>query len=330
VEPSPAPTPSRSFRNYAWATLAFTLAVILWGAFVRATGSGAGCGSTWPTCNGEIIPRPKTLQTLIEVTHRATSGLSFLMVLGGLVWSRSARAVPPGNQARGAAIWAMVLMTTEALVGAGLVLFEMVAGNKSLARAAWMAAHLTNTFLLVAALALTAYWASGGPQVRLRAQGAVLPLGAAALAGALVLGVTGAITALGDTLFPAGSLAEGLRQDLSATAHFLIRLRALHPIIGLGLGAYLVFAGSALGSRRGSPLVRRLSAAAGGLFLAQVSLGFLNMALLAPVALQLLHLLLADLVWVSLVLLVAASLAEADSTGQHAGTRLVPRMDRSA
>jgi heme A synthase len=313
--PSPLPAPAVAgppgFARYTLLVSAVTVGVILWGAYVRASGSGAGCGSSWPVCNGEVIPRSPSVQTVIEFTHRATSGLDFLLVLGQLGWAW--RAFPAGSPVRRGAAASMVLMITEALVGAALVLLKLVAGNVSLARAGWAALHLSNTFLLLAALSLTAFWAHGGPAVRLRQQGAVLLLGAIALGGALVLGSSGAITALGDTLFPAASLADGMRQDLDASSHFLIKLRVLHPVIGLGLGAYVLYVGGALAARRPDPLVRRLAAVSAALFSAQVALGFLNLALLAPIPLQIGHLLMADLVWISLVLLVAATLGDRPS-----------------
>ncbi|MFN8454080.1 MAG: COX15/CtaA family protein [Anaerolineae bacterium] len=70
------------FAKYVWTVLAYNLAVILWGAFVRASGSGAGCGSHWPLCNGEVIPRTPQMETLVEFTHRLTSGLALLLVIG--------------------------------------------------------------------------------------------------------------------------------------------------------------------------------------------------------------------------------------------------------
>jgi heme A synthase len=94
--------------------------VILWGAFVRATGSGAGCGSHWPLCNGELVPRAPQVETVIEFIHRATSGLAFLLVLGlfVLAW----RVYPKGDLVRRAAALSFLFIVTEALVGAGLVL----------------------------------------------------------------------------------------------------------------------------------------------------------------------------------------------------------------
>lgn len=283
--------------------VAFTLAVILWGAYVRASGSGAGCGSSWPTCNGEVIPRPRSIQTVIEFTHRATSGIDFLAVLVQLVWAR--RVFPAGGAVRRAAGAAMALMVTEALVGAGLVIFEHVAGDTSVARAAWTAVHLTNTFLLVAALTLVAFWSTRGEPRGFRWPGVAGALGVAALLGTLVLGISGAITALGDTLFQSKTLAEGLRQDLSPTAHFLVKLRVLHPVVGLLVGGFLLSSLGRMLEQDATPWDRRLGWAAGGLFVAQVAVGFTNMGLLAPISLQMVHLLMADLVWMTLVVLVA-------------------------
>ncbi|HVR96418.1 MAG TPA: COX15/CtaA family protein, partial [Thermoanaerobaculia bacterium] len=138
------------FARYAWATLAYNVAVILWGAAVRATGSGAGCGSHWPLCNGEVLPRSPGVQTIIEFSHRVTSGLALLLVVGLVVFAFRAR--PRGDAARGAAVLSLLFILSEAAVGAGLVLFEMVAHNQSMARALWMAAHLINTFFLLGVL----------------------------------------------------------------------------------------------------------------------------------------------------------------------------------
>ncbi len=168
------------FRTFAWATLAVTLAVILWGAYVRASGSGAGCGSHWPTCNGEILPRPRTMQTIVELTHRLTSGLSGVLVLIQLGWAFV--ALPRRHPARAGAVASMILMVNEGAVGAALVLLEHVALDRSVARAVWTSLHLSNTFFLVGSLTATAYWASAGAP-RLRGQG---------LAGALLaVGATG-------------------------------------------------------------------------------------------------------------------------------------------
>jgi heme A synthase len=205
-------------------------------------------------------------------------------------------------------------MFAEALIGAGLVLFRLVEHDATLARAFSMALHLTNTFLLLAALTVTAWRASGGAPVRLgigRASGATTT---AALGAALVTAVSGAVAALGDTLFPAKSLAAGMVEDLSPTAHVFVRLRVLHPVIAI-VGAVLVLTAAAtaraaaataagLANRRAA---RALSFVLAGLVVAQVAIGVANVVLLAPVAMQLTHLAVADSIWIALVLLVAAS-----------------------
>jgi heme a synthase len=296
------------FRTLAIATLAVTLAVILWGAFVRASGSGAGCGSHWPTCNGEILPRPKTLATVIELTHRLTSGAVLLMVLLELVWAF--RAFSKGHPARAGAAAATFLMLTEALIGAALVLFEHVAQDRSVGRAAWMSVHLVNTFFLVAALTCTAFWGAGGAPPRFRGQSAVGALTIAGAIGSVLVGVSGAITALGDTLFAAPSLARGIADDLSPTAHFLQQLRVIHPATAVLLAVFLLYARSAIAARRPTPAVKRASGTLATLVIAQLGFGFVNLALLAPVWTQIIHLLLADLVWIAFVWLAAAALGE--------------------
>jgi heme A synthase len=295
------------FAKYSWFVLVITIGVILWGALVRATGSGAGCGSHWPSCNGVVVPLNPTSETLIEFTHRATSGIAFLLVVGMLVWAF--RLYPKGHHVRLGASLSMFFMITEALVGASLVLFGWVADDASLGRAISISVHLVNTFLLLAALSLTAWWATGGAPIRLRGHGPVLAALAGGLFGVMAIGVTGAITALGDTLFPAGSLAEGFRQDIDPTAHFLIQLRVFHPLIAILVGFYHFFIASLIGLFTDTLLVKRFAIALIGLFFIQLVAGVVNLVLLAPIWMQLVHLFLADMVWISLVLLTASVLA---------------------
>ncbi len=291
--------------RYAWAVLFYNLAVIAWGAYVRATGSGAGCGAHWPLCNGEVFVRPQTLEMIIEFSHRATSGLALIAVVVLFFWAR--RLTPPGHPLRLGANLSLGFMLSEAALGAGLVLFQLVANDASAARAFAVAAHLLNTFLLLAALTLSVFWASGGaalaPSASRQARNRLL-LGAGAL---LLVSVAGAVTALGDTLFPSGTLAEGLSADLSTTSHFLIRLRTIHPILAVMVALYLMTSvwQIANGAARPKSLARLLT----WLLVAQLVAGAANVLLLAPVWLQLLHLLLADAVWVAYVFLGAEVLA---------------------
>jgi heme A synthase len=291
------------FARFCWGVLGYNVLVILWGAFVRATGSGAGCGSHWPTCNGEIIPRPQSVETLIEFTHRATSGLALLAVLALFVWAF--RTHPRKHIVRLGAALSLFFIITEALVGAGLVLFEWVAHNTSVARAISMAVHLVNTFLLLASLTLTAWWASGGAAFRLRGQGRLLHVLVGGLLAVLVVGMTGAVIALGDTLF----LGLGVQPEESPLVRTLIAIRPIHPVVAVLAGVYLSTAGIWVLNQRPHPVVGRLVMTLMMLYLVQLVAGAVNVVLKAPVWMQLLHLLLSDVLWVVLVLLSAAALS---------------------
>jgi heme A synthase len=306
-----------TFARYAWGVLAANLAVIAWGAYVRATGSGAGCGQHWPLCNGEVIPRAERIQTIIELTHRVTSGLALVLVVAMAVWAFRAR--PRGSVVRRGAIASVVLMLSEALIGAGLVLLKLVEHDASVMRAVSTSLHLTNTFLLLAALTLTAWWASGGERVRLRGQGAAPWILAAPLAGAIIVATSGAIAALGDTLFPSASLAQGLADDASPTAHLFIRLRVLHPFLAGGVSAIALVCAGVVPLMRRDSRTRAAARAVHALVFVQVCAGLVNLALLAPVSMQLVHLLLADALWIALVLLTATALAERTREAAQAG-----------
>lgn len=298
-----------AFSKYAWFVLAFNVGVILWGAYVRATGSGAGCGNHWPLCDGVVIPRAERIETMVEFTHRLSSGLAFLLVVGLLIWAL--RIFPRRSIVRSGTVASMVLMVLEALIGAGLVLFELVAQDTSTARAISISIHLINTFLLLASLTLTAWWASGGERFKFGGKGRLVWLLGIGTAALLVLGTSGALTALGDTLFPVSSLAEGISQDFSPTAHFLIRLRILHPTIAVITGIYLMIAvgwilwvGDDAGQRRSGGILTFL-------ILTQLLAGLVNVLLLAPIWLQLVHLFLADAIWITFILFTVKTLSSA-------------------
>lgn len=300
--------PLTRFAKFTWFVLAFNILVILWGAVVRATGSGAGCGSHWPTCNGEVIPPLPQIETFIEFTHRLTSGLAFLLVLAMLIWAL--KIYPQGHRVRKASGTAMLFIISESLVGAGLVLFNWVAGNISSARVIVMSIHLLNTHLLLAAIVLTAWWASGGNPLQLKKQTNKLKWRfAIGIVGVLLLSMAGAVTALGDTLFPADTLVEGIQQDFSPASHFIVRLRVWHPVIATVVGLYLIQFAFSLASEGQSNWNKRFAMALGILFLVQLAAGMVNLILLAPVWMQVLHLLLADLVWIFLILLAAETLS---------------------
>jgi len=295
----------RAFARFAWFVLAYDVLVVVWGAFVRATGSGAGCGRHWPTCHGAVVPRSPAADTVIEFLHRATSGIALLLVVALLVWAF--RAFPRGHAARAASAAALAFMIAEAAVGAGLVLFGWVARDTSAARGWVMAVHLVNTFLLLGSLAVVAFAAGRPVGLDPRGRGAAGGLLVAGLAALLVAGVSGAIAALGDTLFPEVHFAEGLRLEGEAT--LLLRLRILHPFAAVAAGAVALLAARLAARARPDPTVRALASVVSALVAVEILAGAVNVLLAAPVALQLVHLVLADGLWIALVLLSATSLA---------------------
>lgn len=298
------PVRPAALRRYAWFVLVYCVLVVLWGGVVRATGSGAGCGDHWPLCNGVVVPQAPQLHTIIEFTHRLMSGAILAFVLLLLLWTW--RATQRGDLARWAAVASTVLTFNEALLGALLVLLQLVAQNKSAARGVYLSVHFVNTMLLLAALVLTAELLrmprrAGTAQLR---RGAVL-VPALGLGAMLVVGASGALAALGDTLYPASSLANSLQQDFASTSSLLLRLRWVHPASAFLAGMLLLWLLLQQPRTGAASADRRLSLAVLLLLLAQSALGVANVLLLAPVWMQIVHLLFADLLWVFLVLLVA-------------------------
>lgn len=287
------------FRRFAWTVLIYAILVIVWGAVVRATSSGAGCGAHWPLCNGTVIPLAPTLKTIVEFAHRATSGLILMMTVL-LLWM-AVKTFPAGHTARRAATWSLVFVLVEALIGAGIVLLQLVEDNASLARAIYIAAHLANTLMLVgcytwtivSAMPVAVSWPS---QKAVRWERWMR----AALGGLIVVAAVGAVVALGDTLFPSATLSAGFAADRDPAAHFLIRLRVWHPAIAVIVGTFLITT-IVRSDAMDEPALRTPARALVWLVIAQVMLGALNLLTLAPLALQMAHLLVSDLLWVAAV-----------------------------
>jgi heme a synthase len=291
------------FSRLAWAALVYNLAVILWGAWVRITGSGAGCGDHWPTCGGEIIPRSPGVETIIEFSHRLTSGLTLIFGIILVVIAR--RVFAKGHRARTAAWVTLVFILLEAALGAILVLKGLVAKDTSSVRAVVVALHLVNTLGLVGGGALTAWWSverprSFGTGVR---RGSLLAL----VTGLVLVGATGAITALGDTLFPVpvvegSGLIATIVNDISMAQHILVRLRIVHPLLALCVGLGILVWGLSVERTTQSGALGYLANALVWSTALQMMLGVLNVILHAPGWMQLVHLLVADLVWVAAIL----------------------------
>ncbi|HEY8280018.1 MAG TPA: COX15/CtaA family protein [Bdellovibrionota bacterium] len=287
-----------SYQRFALGVLLACVAVIVWGAYVRASGSGAGCGSHWPLCNGVLLPQTEAQKTWIEFSHRLSSGLLLVLVGGLAAWAW--KIFPSGSFALRVAVTAFVAVLLEALIGAFLVLLRLVEHDQSVLRVISISLHLVNTLFLLAALTC-AYLSAGelAPRWSFPSGQRLWPRGL--ILGFAALGALGAVAALGDTLFPPSSVLAGIALDLSGTGHVAERIRVLHPLLAVGwVGAFAWWV-SALWERFPSLKkqgMRTLSLACGNLLL-----GLCNILFLAPVSLQMLHLLVADALWISFVAL---------------------------
>jgi heme a synthase len=301
---------SQALARFAWAVVGYNVLVILWGALVRATGSGAGCGNHWPLCNGQVIPLSPRVDTVIEFTHRCMTGGSIFVVIGLLVWTF--RGTMKGQAARVFAVASTVLLVNEAFLGALLVKLGYVTGNQSMGRVVVLSIHLSNTLLLLAALTLTARLLETGQMWGELGVGGAKKLWAfLGLAATLVVGVSGSLAALGDTLFPASSLRGAFAQDFAAGSPWLLRLRGVHPVSAVVAAVFVLWlVGQAKRARSG-----RLAGIVVALLGFQFVLGLADVLLLAPVWMQILHLLGANLYWVALVTLAAVVVwPKADAT----------------
>jgi heme a synthase len=290
----------KRFARFAWAVLAYNIPVILWGAYVRISFSGDGCGANWPFCNGQMIPQNMGAPMAIEFTHRMMTTIDSVAVIAMCVWAF--RAFPRRHIVRLFSLLSLAFLFIEALLGAGLVLLRYVAKDQSAGRAWYLSAHLTNTMLLLAALTITA-WAAYRNADRLRLANASRIL-TGTLPMVLFVGITGAIAALGDTLFPASSLSAGVQQDLSSASNLLLRLRLAHPVIAILGAAYLIWAATRVLKQSETGDARTAAGRVLGLTLFQLAVGAVNLTLLAPVWMQLFHLFMADILWIAVLLLV--------------------------
>jgi heme A synthase len=289
-------------RNLIYFNAALALFIILWGAWVRLSGSGAGCGDHWPLCQGEVIPTSASLKTIIEFTHRLTSGLFGITVLMQVWWARKEFG-PKHLMTKGSLIF-LFITVVEALLGAVLVKKGLVEQDDSVLRAWVIGAHLVNTLLLLGSL--TWCWcllriAPVGKRSRLNDPLSKKEklLSTLAVFLFLIVGAFGAIAALGNTLFPSDSLVAGLQSDFDEKAPFLIRLRIYHPILAV-LMVSLWFGLLSVWKEKIKPT--GLAQGTIALLYGAVGFGFLNWILMAPTWGALLHLFIADLLWMLLLI----------------------------
>ncbi len=284
-------------RRLATGVLVFTVLVILGGSVVRATESGAGCGDQWPRCEGHIIPWSAEGATTIEFAHRASTAILGILLVALVV--TVARRTERGAPIRRALAWAGAFFVAEVAIGALLVLFGWVDQDASIGRVVAMTVHLANTFLLLAALTLVVWLAAGvlrrgstwgGPPT-----GCSWPVPSFSSWSPL----PAPSTRSADTLFPA--------DESSGSSHFLADLRVLHPMIAIvgGVAVVLLSRARALAGAAADPWRRAITV----IVAIQFAMGVLNIALLTPVETQVLHLLLADTLWIVWIVFGASVIA---------------------
>ncbi len=303
----------RGAERFAWGVVGYNVLVILWGALVRATGSGAGCGNHWPLCNGVVIPVSPSLHTIIEFTHRMmVSGSVYAMILM-VLWTF--RATMRGHAARVFVVLSTVLLVNEAFLGALLVKLGYVTGNQSLGRVIVLSVHLSNTLVLLGSLSATAWMLHTRQRwAELKGKTQELWIVGVGLAATLLVGVSGSLAALGDTLFPASSLRAAFAADVDANSPMLLRLRGVHPVsavVAAGFVVWIVVRARRSGKNRGENVLL-------GLLAIQFLLGVMDVLLLAPAWMQMVHLLGADLFWIALVVLAARVIWPPEQAGADA------------
>ncbi len=294
------------FAKYAWFVLVYNLLVIVWGVFLRASKSGDGCGEHWLTCNGEIIPSAPELKTVIEFSHRIMSSLDGVFALILLIWVF--RKFQRGSFLRKTGLLSFIFVLVEGAVGGLLVLTGSTANSLTPMRPVYMSAHLVSTFTLLAALALTAWYANySDTTFNFNASRKVFWLLAIAVFGVFMVGISGSTAALSSMLFPVDTLSQGFAQDFSDTSHILLRLRILHPIFSVSLAVYLFFIAGWFKKVSSADIwTNRWASILQGLVVLQLIIGGLTLVTLAPIVMQIIHLLLADFVWISIVLMTAS------------------------
>ena len=277
-------------NSYAKLGLFLSIVSILAGAFVRATGSGDGCGATWPTCKGRIIPALTDTSELIEFSHRSVSG--FLLIVTLIIFSKT-RKLHKASLVKSVTNYLTFFVIFEAIIGAVIVLFEWVGLNSSLPRIIAVPIHLVNTFGLLGSYAILYKILEDDIQEIKSIFNKNFILISFLF---LLSGATGSITALADVLFPSASFIEGFLADFDKTSEVLTRLRILHPIISTILSIVLYLHSTRINKKYGVN-VKLLKT----FVIIAVSLGVLNVLSNIILPLSILHLAIADFLWISYI-----------------------------
>jgi cytochrome c oxidase assembly protein subunit 15 len=292
----------QQFYHFSQFLLVYTLIVILWGAWVRISHSGDGCGDTWPLCNGQIIPAAQQNKTWVEFSHRLTSGLFGIFVV--FLFFTGRKLFAKSDPIRRATLATLVFTITEALLGAKLVLFKLVGSNDSVFRLFAMSLHQINSMLLTGSVALVVLYGSGllkSPSSTAPTAVKSAPLHTAFLFLLLLVAVTGGFAALSSTLFPSSSLLQGLQTDFAPDAHYLLRLRISHPVLATLIGGSLALYFWLRSQQEKNNVRRKATLQVGLILVLGVLFGYITLFSLAPLWMKIVHLLIAHLVWITLL-----------------------------
>lgn len=291
---------AKKFHQLSLVLLFYTLLVILWGAWVRISHSGNGCGDSWPLCQGAFIPSGTEKKTWVEYSHRLTSGLFGLFVI--YLYAVARKHFKEYRATFFMATCTLVFTITEALLGAKLVLFGLVGENASMFRAVVMSLHQLNSLLLTGSIALMWIYTSEGKflipeqsQFRIKELVRGLPL------IFIPIAMTGAWAALSATLFPSESLLQGLQNDFNRHSHFLVQLRVSHPLLAVLLGAWIAFHLWMKSQDELNLIKSRLAAQTSLLVIIGILFGILTLFSLSPVWMKITHLALAHFMWISIL-----------------------------
>lgn len=274
--------------QYLTLTLITSLLVIFWGAFLRFTYAGDGCGTDWPLCHNQLVPTQSSKEAWMEWFHRLTSSLFGLMVVFLCIFSF--HSLPKKHRARWGCVLILFFTITEALIGAALVMTGLTGLNSSLLRPLVLSAHLVNSLFLVGSIVLTFRFIRED----------VIPIRKIFRWSLfyILIALTGSIASLSNTLFPSSSLIQGLLMDINMNSPLLLKLRILHPVIAFVIGGGLIiYLTDFFKKFRIKNYLLLIFTALG------MMSGILTLFTLSPIFMKMLHLILAYSVWIFILLI---------------------------
>ncbi len=273
----------KKFKSYLIFLWVYSILVVIWGAWVRISKSGDGCGTSWPLCNNAIIPDTSNAQALIEFTHRISTALYGILVLLLVVWTF--KIFPKKHSIRRVVLFILSFTILEALIGAQLVLLGLVGDHTGFDRIIVMSLHQVVSILLTGSVA-RAYYLTNSKVIK------TYKLIEVAKFMFLLLVATGGIAALSNTVFPSSSILEGLVSDINPESHILLKLRVIHPILALSTALAFVFVIIKLHKKN-----KQYSMQLATFFLIGILIGIITLITLSPTVMKFVHLAMAHIIW---------------------------------